>query len=160
MVSVLKNRLIEDCHEPGRAPDTCIPYRAPDDTEFWCMSDVLYEGLDFVYCIKEYERVKMGKILWEFRWAGEASAHSSDVQAVPNGVTDTKRSVIQLYIYPHVHLWSSYPLYMASFQTSWLKVIENLSPSIMYNYSTTTDHLPGQEVLFSRSILGSMYNNY
>jgi hypothetical protein len=34
---------------------------------------------------------------------------------------------------------------------SWLKVIKKLSPSILYNYSTIPDHLPGQEVLFSGS---------
>jgi hypothetical protein len=60
---------------------------------------------------------------------------------------------------PHVHLWSAHPLYITSFQTSWLKVIENLSPYILNNYSTTTDHVPGQEVLFSGSLPASMYNH-
>ena len=80
-----------------------------NDTEFWCMSDVLYEGLDFVYNIKEYERVKTEKILWEFRWAGEASAHSSGAQAVPYGVVDTERSEVQLLIPPPCSLMDFLP---------------------------------------------------
>jgi len=48
-----------------------------------------------------------------------------ETQAVPYRVTDTwgKYSIVDT---PYVHLWSSYPLYITSFQTSRGNIVENL----------------------------------
>jgi hypothetical protein len=43
---------------------------------------------------------------------------SLGVQAVPYRVIDTKRSEVNCWYTPYVHLWSSYARYITCFQTS------------------------------------------
>jgi hypothetical protein len=60
----------------------------------------------------------------------ESYSHSPGVQVVPYWVIDSERSEVQL-LYPHVHLWPSYPLYKTSFQTRKGTIVENLSHKLV-----------------------------
>jgi len=54
-----------------------------------------------------------------------AYPHLPGVEAMPYRVID-KWGTYSIVDTPHVHLWSSYPLYITSFQTSRGNIVENL----------------------------------
>ena len=65
-----------------------------------------------------------------------AYPHSPGALAVPYRVIDTL-GTYSIVDTPYVHLWSSYPLYITSFQTSRGNIVEKLfTRSILHERST------------------------